>query len=381
MGHKAWVVPLRHPPSPAVQMWVAAYNAVASRLGGATDTSTGVESAISAQAPPAARRPPKNWPADWCGTSFGDTMIVDHRYPCIGASCAETDTWHEEGTPCRAYRDSVRYAGKRCGWQHMCCGCHDTGVELWAPLPAAVAGPAASAVQPATFRADSPIDDDEMMRQIDALVAAHERLASRSDDAADPPPPPPPPPQPPPPTARSAAAQPSIPLARAIAPQPQPPPPLRAAPQQPPPPLISHDDERLQLGKPLWTEVAHRFPRPQHDGSLATPKGRPAGAREIDTLVHAFPALPYVSPAPAEERARSLLAKAGTEVSSPSPSLLTPQPSPTPAPAPAPAPALDPRAALCQGWPQSEHSLHSSPSPSSHPHPHPPHSSPSPSPR
>ena len=38
------------------------------------------------------------WPADWAGTPFGSVKAADCRFPCVGAACAATDTWHAAGT-------------------------------------------------------------------------------------------------------------------------------------------------------------------------------------------------------------------------------------------------------------------------------------------
>lgn len=129
--------------------------------------------------------------------------------------------------------------------------------------------------------------------------------------------PPPSSPPPPPLPARLVvvAHPPPIPHARAW-PMPPPPPPPRlvAPPPQPPPPLISHEDERLQLGKSLWAAIAARIPRPQHDGTLAySDAARRAERVDLEVLASEFSALPYVTPPPAEARAaRALLAGAGS---------------------------------------------------------------------
>jgi hypothetical protein len=89
-------------------------------------------------------------------------------------------------------------------------------------------------------------------------------------------------------------------------PPPPPPPRLVAPPPQPPPPLISHEDERLQLGKSLWAAIAARIPRPQHDGTLAySDAARRAERVDLEVLASEFSALPYVTPPPAEARARA----------------------------------------------------------------------------
>ena len=233
----------------------------------------------------------------------------EHRFPCIGAECAAAGTWHEAGAVCRAYRDAVRYDGKKCAWQRMCEGCADAGARLWTPSPSttfASAGPAWD-----------DVDDEEMERQV--ADAEAEFNAGRALAELPPPPSPPPPPLP----ARLAAA--AHPLAAAAHPtpiphasarpmQPPPPPPrLVAPPPQPPPPLISHEDERLKLGKPLWAAIAARIPRPQHDGTLAySDAARRAERVDLEALASEFSALPYVTPPPAEARARALLAGAGS---------------------------------------------------------------------
>jgi hypothetical protein len=76
-----------------------------------------------------------------------------------------------------------------------------------------------------------------------------------------------------------------------------------AAQAQPPPPLqprfLSHEEERTQLGRPLWTEIKDRVPRVQHNGTLEMPTR--SASVEIKALQREFPLLPYVEPAPAAD--------------------------------------------------------------------------------
>ncbi len=37
------------------------------------------------------------------------------------------------------------------------------------------------------------------------------------------------------------------------------------------PAFLTHDEERFELGKPLWNAISAQMPRAQHDGSLAMP--------------------------------------------------------------------------------------------------------------
>jgi hypothetical protein len=279
-------------------------SAIYSRLG-----ATAPEEAPSSSAASARRRRPMRWPRSWHGEPFGAIKPAEQRFPCVGADCAADDVWHGEGTPCRAYRDTERYIGLACSWQRMCVACCESGARLWQP---AAENPSNDLELFGCTDEDlcAACDEAELSVAADAAIAAY--FMCDNDEPQPPPqheqpPPPAPPPAPPPPPPTATAVVP-IPLAEPSAQRPAPPPPLTPAPPAPPPPFISHDDERQQLGKPLWSEIADRIPRPQHDGTLAMPSG--AGAADLAALAREFPALPYVTPAPAETRARALIAKA-----------------------------------------------------------------------
>jgi len=156
---------------------------------------------------------------------------------------------------CRAYRDAVRYDGKKCAWQRMCEGCADAGARLWTPSPSttfASAGPAWD-----------DVDDEEMERQV--ADAEAEFNAGRALAELPPPPSPPPPPLP----ARLAAAAHPPPIPHASArPMPPPPPPPRLVA---PPPLISHELGRIDefsLGCFPWDDTELNG---MADGVLAGP--------------------------------------------------------------------------------------------------------------
>ena len=67
-------------------------------------------------------------------------------------------------------------------------------------------------------------------------------------------------------------------------------------------------DECKVLGKPIWTEVASKFPRAQNDGTLGMPSR--GGSVDLKALRREFPQLPFVKPAPAAARADVLLRRA-----------------------------------------------------------------------
>ena len=75
-------------------------------------------------------------------------------------------------------------------------------------------------------------------------------------------------------------------------------------PVEPPPPrFIEHKQQRLDPGKPLWAAVAPKIPRVSHDRRLHMPQaGR---AVDLKALRREFPALPFITPAPAAARAAS----------------------------------------------------------------------------
>ena len=76
-----------------------------------------------------------------------------------------------------------------------------------------------------------------------------------------------------------------------------------AAQPQPPPPsqprFLSHEEERTQLGRPLWREIKDRMPRVQHDGTLEMPaRGMSVDLKALQRD-YMYPRLPYVAPAAA----------------------------------------------------------------------------------
>ena len=75
---------------------------------------------------------------------------------------------------------------------------------------------------------------------------------------------------------------------------------------------LSHDEERLSLGKVLWLEVAKHMPRPQQDGSLRMPFG--GVAPSAADLARKFPTLPYIVPEAAEIRALRVFEAGGDPV-------------------------------------------------------------------
>ena len=233
----------------------------------------------------------------------------------------------------------------------MCSECCDSGAVLWSPAslaaPAATTTPGSSgeidlfnlpsaleqqldaalaefeAAQPPSADAPSPPSNDEQHHRAVAPAAAQlepaidEQLAEGAQQLLREQQPPPrqqqqqrqqsiPLPQPP----RQQQQQ-SIPLPLALPPSPSAAPPLAAAPPQPPPPFITHEQERLELGKPLWSEISEQILRPTHDGTLRKVRGNQSTAASSDDMkdmLQRFPTLPYVVPPPAEVRARSLLA-------------------------------------------------------------------------
>jgi hypothetical protein len=259
---------------------------------------------LASAAPP----PRLRWPRDWCGKPFGGIEAARTRFPCMGAACAAQDGRNEMGTRCHVYRDTERYLSKDCAWQHKCEECCNSGEHIWsAPAAPESAMAAAAAAQVAAPSIDDIIDvNGPLIDQAisDALApsesegeltAPGERLHAEASVLPPPPSLPPPLPQRP--------AQPAIPTPLLAAAPIAPPPTLVAPPVAPTTPTLTHDDERLRLGKPLWTAIARRFPRPQHIGSLAMPRPFHLEPMKLDAMLHDFPQLPYVEPEAAEAQA------------------------------------------------------------------------------
>ena len=195
----------------------------------------------------------------------------------------------------------------------MCSWCVDGGAELWQGDASARAAAGAAAEVDMVESDDAAIDAAlhavASRAEAETASAALQQAAAGGRDASkDPTATAPPPPAAVPPRTKPRLPPPP-PMPRAQPPGAVPPPQrpkLAAAPPQPPPPFISHNDERLELGKPLWLEVASRIPRPGHDGSLHMPGSRLASV-DLAAVRDQFPQLPIVEPAPAEVRARAAL--------------------------------------------------------------------------
>ena len=68
---------------------------------------------------------------------------------------------------------------------------------------------------------------------------------------------------------------------------------------------LAHDEERLNLGKPIWGEVAAQIPRLQHNGTL---KMNESGAPvDLKALRREYPELPFIRPKAAAARAAKLI--------------------------------------------------------------------------
>jgi hypothetical protein len=193
-------------------------------------------------------RPP-SVPPEWFGAPQGGRRKSEERFPCIGRQCVEKHKWHPVGTPCQPYRD-LNMVGTKCEWQHMCAECADRRLGEW--------------------RWDTYHDAAE--------VSAG---AGASADFFD---------EPIPEGWGTPSKQPA----------------QRVGVEQTPP-FLTHEQQRSELGKPLWLEVADSIPRAQQDGGLAMPTRH--GVVDIDALRRSFPALPYIKPAEAFARAAAIINK------------------------------------------------------------------------
>ena len=293
--------------------WTERMQRAMARWRGSSSSGTAQDTSEESSFVSTAQRSRWPWPSDWRDMPYGSMGLARMRYPCIGAACAARGEWHEAGITCRAYRDTERYIGKYCIWQRMCEECSDSGAILWTPLPASTAATSPRVATPSDLW-DNECYDALIDQNILEAVAQYERekqLRCTPSDEEQPtsPSPPPPPPQP------RQPSQPPIPTPMAVESPFSPPPPLTAASEVPPPPMISHDDERLQLGKPLWLDVAQQIPRPQHDGTLLMPRPRQGGPVELQSLEAAFPTAPFIHPEAAETRASAALDRAAGQLS------------------------------------------------------------------
>ena len=71
--------------------------------------------------------------------------------------------------------------------------------------------------------------------------------------------------------------------------------------------FLTHAEERVELGKRIWTEVADQIPRAQHDGRLVMPQGAAQQVVDLEAMLRSFPSLPYVKPPPPAARAAALI--------------------------------------------------------------------------
>lgn len=216
---------------------------------------------------PRAKPPfPAAVPKKWSGKALGDTLEAQHSFPCIGEWCALDSPWKAQGTVCQPFFDAARGIPKERRWQHMCMVCVKGSIA----------------------------EEEEGVRRFcnggdpdTPLAAAIMVTCDRTE-------------------AEAAAAQ-----------QLQAPAPVRPLAASSPRAgeearFISHRDERVQLGKPIWQEVAARIPRVRNDGMLSMPQGSHApDITDGKAFRAAFPRAPRLVPEAASVRAAALKSRAG----------------------------------------------------------------------
>ena len=178
------------------------------------------------------------------------------RFPCIGKKCSLLATpWKAAGTLCQPFFDGASRLEEKRRWQHMCMPCV----------------------------ADSIAKQEESTRRFcnggtpdKPLAAALVVSLDQTEDAVA--------------ATRQQQAPAPAPVLAASSPRPG----EEAR-------FISHHDERVQLGRPIWQEVAERIPHVRTDGSLAMPQG--SQAPDLKALKAAFPRLPRILPDAASLRA------------------------------------------------------------------------------
>ena len=253
-------------------------------------------SAASSTALPSIRGVPK----DWIGIKTGVEFDVKHAFPCIGTQCAEREC-HPAGTKAQGFRDySDAHFTKETEWQHMCSGCASlpSEVQAWrdrynARTRSAAESEAARQAEHqrlAEAAEEAAIEAALEEAAIDVALAAAEQQQQGGTSAAEP----------------EAAAD-EMEVDGAALDDAQPPPVEQEAPRgaEPQPPrFMQHKEQRVDLGKPLWSAVAAKMPRVGHDGKLHMPQA--GGSVDLKALRREFPALPFITPPPAAARAQLL---------------------------------------------------------------------------
>ena len=230
-------------------------------------------------------------PHDWIDIPSGERFKADFAFPCIGTRCA--GRWCKIGTRTQGFRDFIGvHFEKDTEWQHMCAACadHPEEVARWRGLyddrlldravDASIAAAELEAAGPAEEAAlDSAAPATETISGRTVAMTDASRQQQQQGTAA---------------TVTEAATEAA--QSDSVG---------NSAATQPLPRFLSHEEERTQLGRPIWTEIKDQVPRVQHDGTLAMP----VQGMSIDfkSLQRDFPRLPYVEPAPAAARAAKLL--------------------------------------------------------------------------
>lgn len=76
--------------------------------------------------------------------------------------------------------------------------------------------------------------------------------------------------------------------------------------------FLTPDQEKLELGRPLWKDVEGKVPRGTHEGSLKIVRANtPVGPSELRSFLSEYPDFPFITPPPPEARARVLLQSKG----------------------------------------------------------------------
>merc|ERR1712070_712381 len=130
----------------------------------------------------------------------------------------------------------------------------------------------------------------------DEVARVTQKAVAAAESSAPPPPHSPPPHSPPPPSPPPHSPPPYSPPPHSPPPHSQPPHSSPEAERTGLPPLMATtDQEREELGKPLWLEIRDRVPRVQSDGSLKMKDGD--AAVNLGAFHRDFPHLPFVQPA------------------------------------------------------------------------------------
>ena len=254
-------------------------------------------------AAPALPPPINGVPRDWIGIKSGQPFEAVHHFPCIGTACAAHGVFHPAGTRAQGFRDfSDAHFRKETEWQHMCleCAAQHSEVQAWRDRYDARRRRAADAVSAEEEARRAQLEDEAIEAALAEIEAAAEQptlmaaattaaaaeAATEGMEAAD----------------AVVAAVMSRPPSRPTEPPVEPP---AEQPAEQPPRFIEHKEQRKDLGKPLWAAVAPKIPRVGHDGRLHMPQG--GTAVDLKVLRREFPALPFITPAPAAARAAQLL--------------------------------------------------------------------------